>query len=439
MTAENPQQPSPPGASAPRASDGDALHSGDPEIEALRDILLSRYRRQLGALERQLLDIERRTTDEQALIGMIAPIIGDVVRRKIRDARPEMIEAFYPIVGQIVVRAVAEAIRDLARRIDAQLRASVGLRGLLRRAGARARGVSAAQLALRDALPFEIAAIFLIHRETGLLIWHTSREPLDPADSELIGGMLTAIRDFAQDTLGRGPEGQLDEIQYGDRRILIEATRSISLAVVVGGVEPAGLRAEMRSRAIEIEHTYEQKLRRYDGDPAPLAAVAEPLGSLLAGARPEQLGPIHKLVLAGLAGGLLICVGLACLAGQVGWRLLYPPAPTPIVVVASPTAPPTPTATPAPAPTAPPTPTTTLSGVMTGDVFLRAGPSEESARLGTVVLAGQPIEVLAASRDWYRVRWRVSADSEVTGWAPGEWVDTGGPIPAWLVTPTAAP
>lgn len=43
-----------------------------------------------------------------------------------------------------------------------------------------------------------------------------------------------------------GKQGQLDEVQYGTRRILIEAAHYSYLAVVVDGVEPPGFRSAMR-------------------------------------------------------------------------------------------------------------------------------------------------------------------------------------------------
>ena len=90
-----------------------------PALESLRDILFGQYRQQIAELEAELDDLERRVSDKDALIAMIAPVLGDAIRLKIRDARDEMIEALYPIIGQTVVRAVSEAMRDLARAVDA--------------------------------------------------------------------------------------------------------------------------------------------------------------------------------------------------------------------------------------------------------------------------------------------------------------------------------
>jgi hypothetical protein len=428
-------------------------------LEDLRDILFGRYRRQIAELEAELDDLERRVTDQDALVAIIAPVLGDAIRRKIRDAREEMIEALYPVIGQAVVRAVSEAIRDLVRTLDARVRTSFSPRALWWRLRARLGGVSDAEIAIRESLPFEVVEVFLIHRETGLLLQHVSREREVSPDSDLISGMLTAIRDFAQDTFGRGEEGELDEIQYGERCILLEAARHAYLAVVVDGVEPPGFRAEMRERIVEVEHAYEGVLRHYDGDATPLNPVEESLRSLMATTPTRELSRSQKLVLAGALGFIVVCVVGAGLAGGWAWRTLRS-TPTPAPVAIAPTA--TPTATPSPTPTAtatvvplptlPPSPTNTPSptptftptpspviGLMTGNVWLREGPSADAARLGTILQRGQSIEILAVFGDWCRVRWAPDAHAEVIGWVPLEWVGTTEALPSRIITPTAGP
>ena len=140
-------------------------------------------------------------------------------------------------------------------------------------------------MALRDSLPFEVTEVLMIHRSSGLLLQHVSRDPAVLEDSEIISSMLTAIRDFTAEAFGRGQPGGLDTIEYGDRRILIEAAEHAYLAVVVDGIEPAGFRAEMREQMMKLEGDYADVLRHYNGDPAPLASATPSLQSLMRGAQ----------------------------------------------------------------------------------------------------------------------------------------------------------
>ena len=331
------------------ANSGANSDANDDPLEALREILIGEYRAQATALETELTQVQgviealdERINDKDALIETISPIMAQSIRSTIRDSREEMIEAIhpimadaiqssisesrdtmievlYPILGSLVQRAVIEAMRDLTRTIDNQMRNAFSFQMLKRRLVARASGVSEAEMALRDAMPFAVDEIFLIHRASGLLLRYLEFNPElvdtsaaanmllpddsassvidltdaatiiddDPLadagalnDSDLISSMLTAIRDFAADAFGRGEEGQLDEVQYGSKSILIEAAPHVYMAVVLSGVEPRGFRAHIRTQVFEIEDKFLRQLRNYDGDPMPFAATSEALGAL---------------------------------------------------------------------------------------------------------------------------------------------------------------
>ena len=425
--------------------------SQDDGLEALRAILLDGYQERVADLERELDEVEHRITDEEALLATVTPVLGDAIRRRIRDARQEMIEALYPIIGQLVVRAVSEAIRDLARKIDAQVRTSFTPQVLWWRLRARIGGASSGELALRQALPFQVAQVFLVHRETGLLLRHVCAEAEPAEDSDLIGSMLSAIRDFAEDAFGRGEQADLDVIEYGDRRILIEAGEHAYLAVVVDGVEPPGFRAEMRECIIEIGNRHAATLRDYDGDPTLLSSTEDSLRSLMEPSGPAVLSSGQKRLLAGAFGLLFACVILGCSASRWAWRtLVHRATPTGVPLVAEATATATPTQVPTPTHTGTLLPTSTATatqsptstppaGMMTGHVWMRMQPSSSAPLLGTIVERGESVTIRAVYGEWYQIEWVPEAGSQVVGWVPLKWVGTTGPIPKQITTATASP
>jgi hypothetical protein len=263
-------------------------------LDELRTILNLPERQRITDLSGQVDDLGRRIEDRSALIATITPVMGDTIRQAIRENRQEMveaitpvigdtirqaiqdnrqamIEALYPIIGQLITRAVAEAMRDLARTIDARLRTSFDLKSLLRRLQARLGGMSEAELALREALPFQVSEVFVIHHPSGLLVRHISRDLAMEDNSDVISGMLTAIREFVQDAFGRGATEHLDEIQYGTRRILIEGAEHAYLAVVMEGIEPTGFRATLRETMMAFIGRNADVLADYDGDATRIA------------------------------------------------------------------------------------------------------------------------------------------------------------------------
>ena len=150
--------------------------------------------------------------------GDVAPVLGDMIRHNIHDSRDEMIEALYPIIGQLIGRAVAEAIRDLARTIDTRMRAIVQPGKYAAPPGGRAwpaSRTSALAAARCPALPCDR----VVPDRIGRAGCCCSTFPTNGRISRLGPGQRHAHCDpgFAQDAFGRGQEGQLDEIQYGTR------------------------------------------------------------------------------------------------------------------------------------------------------------------------------------------------------------------------------
>lgn len=257
-------------------------------LELLRDLIFGEYRQQVtrmrsevNELQSLLDELELQINDKEALVTTITPVIATAIRTNIRESQSEMVDALYPIMGKLVQRAVTEAMRDLAQRIDHQMRRTFNFKDTLRQLLGRIRGVSNAEMKLRNALPFQVLQLFLVHRESGLLLLHTAHTTEETDDSDLISSMLTAIRDFVADAFGRGEQEELNQIQYGGRSILIEVAHLVYIAAVVEGIEPHDFREKMRETMIAIEHQHAHLLQKYDGNAAPFAASEATFTALL--------------------------------------------------------------------------------------------------------------------------------------------------------------
>lgn len=401
-------------------------------IDALRQILVGREHALLGEIETRLTSVEHQLGDEEALAGAITPLMHTAIRRQIHDARDEMIEALYPIIGALIGRSVGEAMRDLARQVDARVRHGFDPRLWWWRLRARVGGVPGDAIGLRAYLPFQVTDVFFIHRESGLLIHHAARREQATEDSEILSGMLTAIRDFVHDAFGSAAEGQLDEIQYGRQHIVLEAGRFTFLAVVVDGIEPPAFRADLRELLQAVERDHTAALRNYAGNAAVLAPAQPTLESVLATGQPRPLTRQQKLLLAGLAGFAVIAVlGLGSIA-VLTWRALNPPPlPAPLIIAAPTPVPPTPVVLTVLPPTPPPTPAPL--GSMRSDYWLRERPVAGAPAVA-FARSGQAVEILRRQGDWLLVR-RTAADGTAQGWVAAKGVADGG-APK---TPTALP
>ncbi|NJN94649.1 MAG: SH3 domain-containing protein [Anaerolineales bacterium] len=416
----------------------------------------------------------------------LAPVIGEALRRQVYQAREDIIDALYPVIGQTINKAMGEAIQELAKTVDTRLREGVR-QNPVRRWVARAQGVSSAEYNLRAALPFSIKEIFLIQRDSGLLIHHISADPEPAENRDLVSGMLTAIRDFAREAFGRDTSGELGAIEYESLHILLQAGGAAYLAIVLDGVEPAGFREKMRQALIPIHQKHYESLKNFDGSDDKLIKTAD---KILMAAFPvarssSKRGPLsafQRFLLFGM-GGLIILPPLLLCGGWI-WHVesslvaLAQPSPTPTATYTpTPTSTHTPTVTPTPTYTVTPTPTSThtptptptntstptpkpptatstprptatftptpspFTGVMVGNVFLRDLPSDDAERTSLVAPLGAPIEVLAQFGKWYRIRvpFPEDPDVEIIGWVQSSWITLLAPVPEALITPSPTP
>ena len=391
------------------------------------------------ALHKQV--IER----EEEVAGVLAPVMGPAIRRQIRDAKDDIIDALYPLIGQIISKAISEALRELTRNIDSRLRQQLNFRERLSRMTARLRGVSEAELMLRDALPYSIERVFLVHRETGILLSHFSAHDEELGNMDTISGMLTAIQDFVRDSFSAG-EGNLEEITHGRRRILLESGQRAYVAVVLTGVEPVGYSDLIREANSEINLRYENDLKKFSGDMDRLPDFKPVLTPLLtpgsAALSPREaskpLSGSQKRVVGFTLAGLLLLAALtifACIFIIKLWPVAFPAAPLPMPTQ---TVPPTPTSTATRAPTATPSltpsphPTMTYTpppsltprpvGVLTGNLNVRSEPSRGSAVIG-VILSGEEVILLDHQDGWYRVVWPAAGDPQLEGWVWGTYLN----------------
>jgi hypothetical protein len=323
---------------------------------------------------------------------------------------------------------------------------------------------------LRDALPFSIRDVFLIQHGSGLLIEHSHPGNPDASDSDLISAMLTAIRDFVHDSFKRGGQSEeLDEVQYGDQRIIIQSGRAVYLAVVITGIEPEGFRAELHKFVSDLHVKYEKALRQFNGDPTTLPNLQPKITRLIAEISQGTTGPKPmsrqgRLILLSVGVFALLCIALTWFYLRFTLALLpiaFPsstptvtltPTPT-FTATATLTLTPTPTSTATSTPTPIFTPTKTLTPTLTYtpsatptpypayasvNVWVRRVPDYDISHRFTVLMRNTPVIVLSAYGEWLEVEWQSSIGAQ-RGWVPAIWLTLVRQVDPALITPTITP
>jgi len=198
----------------------------------------------------------------EEVANAIAPEIATAVKKQIKLERTAMIDALYPIIGNTISKYIGETIRDINRKIENALTPKV----ITRKIWAKLQGVSEAELMLAEEMPFSTRAIFLIHKASGLVISEVQQPEGPRLESDLVAGMLTAIRSFVGEYFAQsGKDSEIDEINYGNDKIILEVAGSCYLAVAIEGEPGKQYIGKMRQTLSQILLNYGQPIEEFKG------------------------------------------------------------------------------------------------------------------------------------------------------------------------------
>lgn len=129
--------------------------------------------------------------------------------------------------------------------------------------------------------PTVIDELFLMS-DSGKLIKHYTRRLKPDVDQDILSGMLVAVQNFVKDTF-KGEAGQLDELTFGEFKILIARGRYTMIASVVKGPDPAKLKGQLLRCVNEMEKRQKAVVKDWDGDSLNVQKVDPYLRGLIAG------------------------------------------------------------------------------------------------------------------------------------------------------------
>lgn len=245
----------------------------------------------------------------------LAPAVESALAASVRRDPKLLATAIFPIMGPAIRKSIAESLRWLMDSFSRALDQSLSWRGLMWRWESWRTGRPFAEVVLYHTLIYRVEQVFLVHRETGLLLLHISAPGVATTDEDLTSGMLTAVRDFAKDSFGTQPTDELQTIQVGDLGIWVEEGPLAVLAVAIRGHAPADVRHEMQ-RALELVHAeHGEALARFDGRAGPLE-TAHPvverclLSRFTSVSGTSQRRPWRAVLVLVLVVALLLAVGI---------------------------------------------------------------------------------------------------------------------------------
>jgi len=210
-----------------------------------------------------------RQKKDNSVDKVLQPFVEDSVQQSVTHNSAQMVTALYPIVGSLVRKSVAAFLSDFMEKTNQLLENSLTIKGLKWRFKARQSGVSYAQYAASQTFVYRVEHVFLIHRETGLLLNTIALDNADNSDADIVSAMLTAINDFVGDSFSPSNEGekeQLQSVSTDNFNLLIKPGPSALVVAAVSGNPPQRISDQLQLTVENIHRLYLDELSSFDGD-----------------------------------------------------------------------------------------------------------------------------------------------------------------------------
>jgi len=252
------------------------------EIEVLRERLDQQESLLPEDISRVLPEaVTLRTRRDKKVTEALLPTVEEAIDISVRKNPQTLIDALFPVMGPAIRKAIAEALSGMTQAMNKSLEHSLSPQGLKWRVEAWRTGRSFAEVVMLHTLLYRVEQVFLIHKETGLLLQHVVAGDASVQDADMVSGMLTAIQDFVHDSFSVEEGGALDTLQVGGLSVWIERGPRAVLAAVIRGNAPQELRAFLQQTLEQIHAEFARELENFEGDAAPFEPSREDLEACL--------------------------------------------------------------------------------------------------------------------------------------------------------------
>jgi OOP family OmpA-OmpF porin len=158
---------------------------------------------------------------------------------------------------------------------------SLSLQGLKWRVESVRTGRPFAEIVLMHSLLYRVEQVFLIHRETGLVLGHAVGPAAATQDADMVAGLLSAIQQFARDSFTPDKTETLGNMTFDELQIRVVTGPGAVIAAAIRGHAPESYTLAMNETLEDIQRFYGSALANFDGDAAPFHSAEDRLLPLL--------------------------------------------------------------------------------------------------------------------------------------------------------------
>ncbi len=213
----------------------------------------------------------------QEIPKTLGPTITEALKEEIKNSQDAVVEALFPIIGKMIKKYIAHEMKLLSENISRQTKKAFSFKNWFRKTKASAHGIKEGDLAISDYAKPRLIQMFVIEKNSGILIADYSPLSEGTIDKEMIAGMLTAIKSFVEDAFHGGGQN-LEMIEYELYTIHIQNFYSYYVAAVISGAYTMMFKEVLEDQIIDFAKNnisskelknntlFTQKLKKYFAD-----------------------------------------------------------------------------------------------------------------------------------------------------------------------------
>lgn len=237
------------------------------DLQKLKELLLKKELDDLTKLRKQFEQLEFESNSSECLKDKISPIVTSAIKDSVKSSKDDVVDSLYPIIGNMLTKYVSRTFEDLINSINNRLKNRFSFRAISRKIRAKTKGISETELLIQEGNKAYIKTIFLIDKNSGVVLSTLENKNSNISEPEMVASMLTAIRSFVNDWVLQNDENkELNTIDYGGSKIIIESSSSCYLACIIDGAVTNNVYRKIEETLSLVVSKYGYSIREFDGN-----------------------------------------------------------------------------------------------------------------------------------------------------------------------------
>ena len=210
---------------------------------------------------------ESNQTNHQELNQILTPFISPIVSTEIQKSKETMIDMLYPVMGGMISKYVLQAIKEMTQTINKKIEKGLSLGTLKRKIKAKITGVSETELLLKESNDASISLLFIIEKESGMLISEAHLENQEINEPHMVASMASAIKDFINDWVqSNETHNEVQLLSYANATLYIESAGSVYIIAFLDTEPDYEIRQDINTFFASLVQEYANFFQNFNGD-----------------------------------------------------------------------------------------------------------------------------------------------------------------------------